>query len=88
MNYVGMGVSESNLTPVIIVCGVVVTLLAVVAWKREKLIEFLKKHSKKNNNKEPESEAKETDGKKLESQETKRVSKPKTEPKKLKKKNK
>lgn len=46
MNYVGMGLSESNLVPVIIVCGIVVTLLAIIAWKREKLIAFLKKHSK------------------------------------------
>ena len=60
MNYVGMGVSESNLTPVIIVCGVVVTLLAVVAWKREKIIEFLKKHSKKSNKKSDEQVKEET----------------------------
>ena len=52
MNYVGMGVSESNLVPVIIVCGVVVTILAVIAWKREKLIAFLKKHSKSKSNEE------------------------------------
>ncbi len=56
MNYVGMGVSESNLVPVIIVCGIVVTLLAVIAWKREKLIAFLKKHSKKSIKETPSEE--------------------------------
>ena len=75
MNYVGMGVSESNLTPVIIVCGVVVTLLAIIAWKREKLIEFLKKHSKKNGDKEPEES---NDNEKLKSQESEKPTKPKT----------
>lgn len=74
MNYVGMGVSESNLVPVIIVCGVVVTLLAVIAWKREKLIEFLKKRSKsKSSAQEEESEEQEKPEKPAKT--TKKVSK-------------
>lgn len=84
MNYVGMGVSESNLTPVIIVCGVVVTILAVVAWKREKLIEFLRKHSKKTSVEKKETKKTdnipedESNGKIKEHQESAKPQKPKT----------
>ncbi len=42
-NYIGMGLGESNLTPVIIVAILVVVLFAVALWKKDWIIEKLSK---------------------------------------------
>ncbi len=42
MNYVGMGLGEENLAPVIIISVIVVLLLGLAIWKKDKIMQFLK----------------------------------------------
>lgn len=44
-NYIGMGLGEENLTPVIIIAAVVVILFALALWKKDAIIAKLKKKS-------------------------------------------
>lgn len=55
-NYIGMGLGESNLTPVIIVSVIVVIVFALALWQKERIIKFLKK-GKKEDDKENEDQA-------------------------------
>lgn len=44
-NYIGMGLGEENLTPVIIIAAIVVILFALALWKKDAIISRLKKNS-------------------------------------------
>lgn len=44
-NYIGMGLGEENLLPVIIASVIVVIFLGIIAWQREKIIHLLKNHN-------------------------------------------
>lgn len=42
-NYIGMGLGEENLTPVIIIAAIVVILFALALWKKDAIVSRLKK---------------------------------------------
>ena len=42
-NYLGFGIGEENLTPVIVISIIIAIVLALIVWQREKIINFLKK---------------------------------------------
>ena len=42
-NYLGFGIGEENLTPVIVISIIIAIVLALIVWQREKIIGFLKK---------------------------------------------
>lgn len=46
-NYIGMGLGSDNLAPVIIVSVIVVLILALAAWQKDRITNFLKKQGKK-----------------------------------------
>lgn len=46
-NYIGMGLGSDNLAPVIIVSVIVVLALALAAWQKDRIMNFLKKQGKK-----------------------------------------
>ena len=45
-NYIGSGIGEANLAPVIVVSIIVAIILALILWQREKIINYLKNISK------------------------------------------
>ena len=44
-NYIGMGLGEENLTPVAIIVAIVVIIFAFALWKKDAIMNFLKKKS-------------------------------------------
>ena len=43
INYLGSGIGEENLAPVVVISVIVAIVLALIVWQREKIIGFLKK---------------------------------------------
>lgn len=43
INYLGSGIGEENLAPVVVISIIVAIVLALIVWQREKIIGFLKK---------------------------------------------